>query len=205
MSATDRLTDKSAFALQINPLVKYAIANKPLVQTFEHLVSSVSHTAPPPSDESESAAIMTASSIPNVSPPSPAAARRARLLRYVLYRPSLTFACVALAILIPEFDRVLAFLGSASAFVICVIGPVGAYLIVGRKRPSLLLLPEPEEHEGPRADAHRRRRKKATEEGDELVVEGKERFLCWFLLGLSAVMASIGTVWSFLPIESPAV
>lgn len=195
------LNKLAVWMVAINPLVKYAIANKPLVQTFEHLVSSVSHTAPPPSDESESAAIMTASSIPNVPPPSPAAARRARILRYILYRPLLTFTCVALAILIPEFDRVLAFLGSASAFVICVIGPVGAYLIVGRKRPSLIVA---EEHEGPRGDAHHRWRKKAAEEGDELVVEGRERFLCWFLLGLSAVMASIGTVWSFLPIESPA-
>ena len=144
---------------------------------------------------------MTASSIPNVPPPSPAAARRARILRYVLYRPSLTFACVALAILIPEFDRVLAFLGSASAFIICVIGPVGAYLIVGRKRPSLL---PAEDCEGPRGDGPHRRRKKTPVDGDELVVEGKERFLCWFLLGLSAITASIGTVWSFLPIESPA-
>lgn len=204
MTADISLTRNFAWLLQINPLVKYAIANKPLVQTFEHLVSSISHTTPPPSDESESAAIMTASSIPNDPPPSPAAARRARVLRYVLYRPLLTFACVALAILIPEFDRVLAFLGSASAFVICVIGPVGAYLIVGRKRPSVLL--PAEEYGSPRGDSYRRRRTKKTPgDEDDLVVEGKERFLCWFLLGLSAVMASIGTVWSFLPIESPAI
>ncbi|GAA5871168.1 hypothetical protein JCM3774_006811 [Rhodotorula dairenensis] len=195
------LNKLAVWMVAINPLVKYAIANKPLVQTFEHLVGSISHTAPPP-PESDSAAIMTASSIPNVPPPSPAAARRARILRYVLYRPLLTFACVALAILIPEFDRVLAFLGSASAFVICVIGPVGAYLIVGRKRPSLVS----EGHEAV-TEGHgheRRRRKKTSVDGDDLVVQGKERALCWFLLGLSAIMASVGTVWSFLPVDRPA-
>ena len=37
--------------------------------------------------------------------------------------------------------------------------------------------------------------------GERLVVAGAERVLCWFLLVLSIVMASVGTVWSFLPVE----
>ncbi|GAA5987394.1 hypothetical protein JCM10908_001938 [Rhodotorula pacifica] len=195
------LNKLAVWMVAINPLVKYAIANKPLVHTFEHLVGSVSHTPPPPPEsESESAAIMTASTISNVPPPSPAAARRARILRYVLYRPLLTLGCVGVAILIPEFDRVLAFLGSASAFVICVIGPVGAYLIVGRKRPSLL---SSDEDGLSRRDGSNRKKARRDEDDTKLVVDGKERVLCWFLLILSAVMASTGTVWSFLPLDRP--
>jgi len=35
--------------------------------------------------------------------------------------------------------------------------------------------------------------------GRELVVGKFERMVCWVLLGVSIIMASVGTVWSFLP------
>ncbi|GAA6050742.1 hypothetical protein JCM3770_006603 [Rhodotorula araucariae] len=240
------LNQIAVWMVAINPLVKYAIANKPLVQTFEHLVglhgavaSSPTHPRPPSSSDSAIATATTFSHISAVpispSPPtSPtraarAAARRIHLVRYVVLRPLLSALCVAAAIAIPEFDRVLAFLGSASAFVICVIGPVGAYLIVGgrgrgakRGAPGLEdggLVTEAgagaEAGMGAKhpvvararalraAEVERRERERWRAAGapEPLVVSGWERALCWALLVLSVGMAGVGTVWSFLPVE----
>lgn len=171
--------------------MKYAIASKPLVQTFETFIGSVSHRPPPP-PQTDSAIADTASSIAPVPLAPVQSPRKARILRYTIYRPLLTLACVGVAILIPEFDRVLAFLGSASAFLICVIGPIGAYLKAGRRRRP----------QGP--NAPELGRKKSVGEEDALVVDGRERLLCWFLLLLSSGMAAVGTVWSFLPVPEPA-
>ncbi|BGP09203.1 Vacuolar amino acid transporter 1 [Rhodotorula toruloides] len=254
------LNKLAVWMVALNPLVKYAIANKPLVQTFEHLVGLHHHHAPspipqqaPPAPDPSDSVIAT----PNVSHLSPAISsaissaplttpaehaaheahqRRVRILRYTVFRPALTLLCIAAAIAIPEFDRVLAFLGSASAFVICVIGPVGAYLIVGKKREpgapgmrkrrkssvsaaaggrygalvaqvgSKPAVPSPLNSSFGQSDLERRRRSKAFEAGAadserELVVEGAERALCWVLLVVSVLMATVGTVWSFLPVE----
>lgn len=236
--------------------------------TFEHLVGlhgkPVVASVPPPAPTSSDSAIATSTSISTAhhrslnasaisTSPSPsrrthallaaAAAQEARVhrVRYYVLRPVATLFCVGLAIAIPEFDRVLAFLGSASAFVICVIGPVGAYLIVGaqgskKKRVDAereagtasgleALCEDAAEDDGEGAGhaaqgfkhptvAHARqvhaaelaRRKRAAAaavpgEGEPLVVAGWERGLCWLLLVVSVIMASVGTVWSFLPVE----
>ncbi|GAA5922690.1 hypothetical protein JCM3775_006101 [Rhodotorula graminis] len=256
------LNQLAVWMVAINPLVKYAIANKPLVTTFEHLVGLHKPVAPvpappPPAPTSSDSAISTlhhrTSNSALSTSPSPtrrvlvaaaAAERRIHRVRYYLLRPAASILCVGLAIAIPEFDRVLAFLGSASAFVICVIGPVGAYLIVGAQGKKDLerdggasgyggletvreVATPPDEGDspdgaGPGAGknsvvAHARqvhaaelaRRKRAAafggsgggRGGEPLVVAGAERVLCWFLLVVSIVMASVGTVWSFLPVE----
>ncbi|GAA5905724.1 hypothetical protein JCM8208_000878 [Rhodotorula glutinis] len=261
------LNQLAVWMVAINPLVKYAIANKPLVTTFEHLVGlhkPVAAPPPPPAPTSSDSAIATGTSVSTLhhrasnsalsTSPSPtrrvlvaaaAAERRIHRVRYYLLRPAASLLCVGLAIAIPEFDRVLAFLGSASAFVICVIGPVGAYLIVGAQGKKDLerdggasgyggletvreVATPPDEGDSPDGAgpgtgknsvvAHARqvhaaelaRRKRAAafgggagggRGGERLVVAGAERILCWFLLVLSIVMASVGTVWSFLPVE----
>ncbi|GEM08912.1 amino acid transporter [Rhodotorula toruloides] len=255
------LNKLAVWMVALNPLVKYAIANKPLVQTFEHLLglhhhhapssSPTSQQAPSASDPSDSViatsnlshltpAISSAiSSVPLTTPAQHAAhvahQRRVRILRYTVFRPALTLLCVGIAIAIPQFDRVLAFLGSASAFVICVIGPVGAYLIVGKKRePGTLgsrkrrkssvgaaggrygalvaqgstkpAAPSPLNSSFEQSDLERHRISKAFEAGaahdrGELVVQGAERVLCWVLLVVSVLLATVGTVWSFLPVE----
>ncbi|GAA6019651.1 hypothetical protein JCM10207_006958 [Rhodosporidiobolus poonsookiae] len=226
------LNKLAVWMVALNPLVKYAIANKPLVQTFEHLIGL--HPTPPPpppvSEPSDSAiaASSAASSIPHGPPPSapvvetPAQAARVRWIRYLVLRPGLTLLCVLLAVLIPEFDRVLAFLGSASAFVICVILPVGAYLITGRetrreedavaaaagakaarsaeaqRRPNGVV----EQARRIRAEELERLRRARGEQGAEPLVLGRaERALCYVVLGISVVLAVTGTVWSFLPVE----
>ncbi|GAA6043589.1 hypothetical protein JCM8097_005271 [Rhodosporidiobolus ruineniae] len=220
------LTRLAVLMTALNPLVKYAIANKPLVQTFEGLVgglvasspaatagegergegvgnggrsgfeeSAVTFSSTAPSHSAVSSAAHPPSSITHhrpqsSSPPRPAALPaqspwpRIRILRYTLLRPGLTLGTVLLAVLIPDFDRVLAFLGSASAFVICVILPVGAYLREGRK-----------------AAARARREEEEEDEGERLRISGKEKALCWVVLLVSVGLATAGTVWSFLPVE----
>ncbi|GAA5871993.1 hypothetical protein JCM16303_000937 [Sporobolomyces ruberrimus] len=157
------LTKVAVWMVAINPLVKYAVANKPLVTTFEHLIGL--HPIPPPSvpptrpaltsaistSSSESGIIQhqegrgrSASSRPSIRPslsqsnisvtpslpPPSSKQRRIQLIRYYVLRPVLSVVFVLVAVAIPDFDRVLSFLGSASAFVICCVGPIGAYLIL---------------------------------------------------------------------------
>ncbi|GAA5940254.1 hypothetical protein JCM1841_005030 [Sporobolomyces salmonicolor] len=194
------LTKLAVWMVAINPLVKYAIANKPLVHTFEHLIGlhpapTVPSPPPPPGQSSSDCALTTTSSFshPSPSPPPAPDPRRAQRIRYFVLRPLLSLAFVACAIAIPEFDRVLAFLGSGSAFVICCVGPIGAYLVLGRRKES------GNGKVGRGRDAERERQR--MQEGEGLVVEGWERVLCWLLLVTSIAMAVVGTVWSFLPLK----
>lgn len=69
-----------------------------------------------------------------------------------------------IAILVPAFDRIMAFAGSALTFTICLVLPLAFYLkIFGRE------------------------------------IGWKERVMAWLLMGVSAVLALVGTVWVFLP------
>lgn len=71
---------------------------------------------------------------------------------------------VAMAILFPFFDRVMALLGSAMCFTICIILPLAFYLrIFGSDIPW------------------------------------PERCLDYVLMGLSTILAVLGTVWAVLP------
>lgn len=119
---------------------------------------------------------------------------------YLITRPVLTAAAVLLAIVIPDFARVLSFLGSASAFIICCIGPIGAYLILGGKKARATagykVL-------SPRMVGGRGRSGAPDGELEVMKVEGAERVLCWVLLIVSIALAAVGTVWSFLPLEEP--
>jgi solute carrier family 32 (vesicular inhibitory amino acid transporter) len=48
-------------------------------------------------------------------------------------RVAFTLLSVGVSILVPEFSAVMAFLGSFSAFVICVIGPILAKMMLSRR------------------------------------------------------------------------
>ncbi|GAA5897381.1 hypothetical protein JCM5296_004148 [Sporobolomyces johnsonii] len=191
------LTKLAVWMVAINPLVKYAIANKPLVHTFEHLIGlhpapTLPSSPPPPGSSSSDSALTTTSSFshPSPAPPPTPDPQRTQRIRYFVLRPLLSLAFVACAIAIPEFDRVLAFLGSASAFVICCVGPIGAYLVLGRRKG-------PGEGKVGRGGEDERERRRMQDE----LLEGWERAVCWLLLGTSIAMAVVGTVWSFLPLE----
>ena len=58
--------------------------------------------------------------------------RRVRKTFIAIERAIFTVSSVALSILVPEFSSMIAFLGSFSAFLICVIGPVSAKVALTR-------------------------------------------------------------------------
>ncbi|ORY78078.1 transmembrane amino acid transporter protein-domain-containing protein [Leucosporidium creatinivorum] len=208
----------AVWMVALNPVVKYAIANAPLVQTFEVMIGLHPPPSLPPSpamlDGSAIASEESSSSLSSISrahqaqdptytPNSSSTIHQRRAepflkrYSYLITRPFLTAAAVFLAIIIPDFARVLSFLGSASAFIICCIGPIGAYLILGGKRARTMagykvLSPRMGGRGRPGAPE---------EELEVLKVEGFERALCWVLLVVSIGLAAVGTVWSFLPLE----
>jgi hypothetical protein len=67
--------------------------------------------------------------------PSPSSERRKAWLR-VFSRTTVTIVCVGTAIALPGFGRVMAFLGSFSAFLICIILPVSLTLLHQLHCPS---------------------------------------------------------------------
>lgn len=122
--------------LQINPVVKYALASTPLVATLEHLTGLRGPPPPTPpltphllsgsaiASEDSSSSLLLPDSHLLLPPATPLSLTRARTL--VAVRPLIMAAVVAGAIAIPNFGIVLSFLGSSSAFVICAIGPIGS-------------------------------------------------------------------------------
>ncbi|SCZ87353.1 BZ3500_MvSof-1268-A1-R1_Chr2-2g04819 [Microbotryum saponariae] len=220
----------AVWMVALNPVVKYAVANAPLVQTFEVMLgiqktrplserrSRPRFRSPHDSDASailEGSAIMSEDSSSSISglegneSSSRTKNQEPFLLRYRAFitRPLLTALIVVLAIVIPDFGRVLSFLGSASAFIICCIGPIGAYLILGRQTPSSTgsttpntITPSAMENVLSSSVS------KSRLGGDEaskypLVVKGLERVVCWSLLIVSVCLAITGTVWSVMPLE----
>lgn len=84
----------------------------------------------------------------------------------LIIRLLVIFTLIAIAIVFPHFDSIMAFMGSSLCFAICVILPVLFYLkIFGPQVPRW------------------------------------ERAMDYVLVGVSAVLAIVGTVWAFLPQE----
>lgn len=116
---------------QINPLLKFALATSPLVATIEHLLGI---SAPPPSNDyleeasfSSSSSSLDPHTLPISSSSSPESSfnrERFSKLARAFTRPVLISSVVALAIIIPDFSRVMAILGSFSGILICVVGPL---------------------------------------------------------------------------------
>ncbi|KAL8287435.1 hypothetical protein RQP46_003293 [Phenoliferia psychrophenolica] len=191
------LNKLAVWMIAINPVVKYALASTPLISTIEHLTglrppapSTPSVLSPHMLDGSAIASEDSSSSLllPDshlLLPPLPPAPTFGRFKSFVILaiRPLVMALVVLGAILIPNFGIVLSFLGSSSAFVICAIGPIGAYLILGRRKKE----PRPPTSKGAPVWAG---------------LGQRERALCWVLLAISIVMAAVGTVWTCLPIHS---
>lgn len=111
------LNRAALYAIALSPIVKYALASAPLTVTIEHLIGVRGPTV----------VLNDGSSVP-VHPPTPPPPTLMAHLR----RPLITALVVVLAIVIPDFELVLSFLGSCSSFLICAIGPIG-----GASSPSL--------------------------------------------------------------------
>lgn len=52
---------------------------------------------------------------------------------YVIQRVLVTMLSILVSILVPEFSSMMAFLGSFSAFILCVIGPISAKIMLERR------------------------------------------------------------------------
>jgi vesicular inhibitory amino acid transporter len=74
---------------------------------------------PPPSSPEDDAKVLVSTTSPNF-------VRHSNLKRIfkIMERSVFAFLSVGVSILVPEFSSVMAFLGSFSAFMLCVIGPV---------------------------------------------------------------------------------
>ncbi|CAH7690614.1 transmembrane amino acid transporter protein-domain-containing protein [Phakopsora pachyrhizi] len=146
----------------INPVAKFALCTRPLHITIEHFLSlnpqddsseeqnSHAHVTqevpstpqtftPTVSKSSDQISISTGST--SIFPVD--GNKRESLLVRVKQavgkftcRTFLTALVVLLAILIPQFERLMSFLGAFSAFVICIILPVSAELILKRDKTS---------------------------------------------------------------------
>ncbi|WRT70941.1 uncharacterized protein IL334_007940 [Kwoniella shivajii] len=111
------------------------------------------------------------SEIAPIKTSSPSEERRNTVLR-VMSRTVVTALCVVTAVLLPGFGRVMAFLGSFSAFLICIILPLLFYI---RLAPRL----DPSTESTPSARWHRTAH--------------------WIMVGVCTVFMIAGTVWAFLP------
>lgn len=128
-------------------------------------------------------------------------------------RVVITALCVGIAVVLPGFGRVMAFLGSFSAFLICIILPVRLHLLHhpfslrNSKLTSILkssystsacpplsfrLVPYRPIHPYPPPTAHSQPMSKWT----------SDRFtntMHWVLVIASTALMIAGTVWAFLP------
>ncbi|KAK4705555.1 solute carrier family 32 (vesicular inhibitory amino acid transporter), partial [Phenoliferia sp. Uapishka_3] len=189
----------AVWMIAINPVVKYALASTPLVSTIEHLtglskpIIVVDPTSPDrldgsaiASEDSSSSLLLPDSHLLINATASAGSMSPMKAITILAVRPLIMAAVVLGAIIIPNFGIVLSFLGSSSAFVICAIGPIGAYLILGRRKDS------------PKGSP----RLRPTEQSWKGLGFG-ERILCWLLLVISIVLAVVGTVWTCLPHHTP--
>lgn len=115
--------------LVINPLSKFALATRPLNVTLE-IMLGLETTLPPSSPEDHGLKASTSSGSARSESTRHALLRRAFM---VMERVCFTLLSVTVSILVPQFSSVMAFLGSFSAFLLCVIGPVSAKIALQRR------------------------------------------------------------------------
>ncbi|KAJ9093388.1 hypothetical protein QFC21_006418 [Naganishia friedmannii] len=169
------LNQVATWMIVINPIAKFALCTRPLNLTVEALfgLNPMPHGDPhkpalteankpllegePPStarererDLGSQFTITTTGAFaptPSAStPPSVALAEKRKTAGRLVARVGVTAACVAVAILLPEFERLMAFLGSFTTFFICVLLPLMFYTAIvpkeerGRTRDIIHLI-----------------------------------------------------------------
>ncbi|KDQ63800.1 hypothetical protein JAAARDRAFT_29847 [Jaapia argillacea MUCL 33604] len=131
------LNKVALWMLVINPLSKFALATRPLNITLEIMLGIETH---PPHTSPED------HNTKHDSVHHHHHQHRRLLIKRILTiveRIAFTLLSVGVSIMVPEFSSVMAFLGSFSAFLLCVIGPVSAKVaLAGRCGPwdALLLI-----------------------------------------------------------------
>ncbi|KAG5654742.1 hypothetical protein H0H81_003750 [Sphagnurus paluster] len=118
------LNQFALWMLVLSPLSKFALTTQPLNATIEILLGTDTHLAAPEDMVSKSNGL-------TIGPHGSKVALK-RLLA-ISQRVSVTVLAVLVSILVPDFSSLMAFLGSFSAFMLCVIGPISAkVMLAGR-------------------------------------------------------------------------
>ncbi|KAK7058807.1 hypothetical protein VNI00_001431 [Paramarasmius palmivorus] len=104
--------------LVVSPLSKFALTTQPLNAALEVLVGIESGVTTP-----EDMAMKMAASMQWTK----------RDILSHFQRILVTLAAVGVSVAVPEFDAMMAFLGSFSAFMICIIGPISAKVALERR------------------------------------------------------------------------
>ncbi|KAJ6501847.1 transmembrane amino acid transporter protein-domain-containing protein, partial [Mycena vulgaris] len=114
------INEAALWMLVLSPLSKFALTTQPLNTAIQILLGIDSPVGSP----EELAAKLSA--------PQQGARSRVTLkaILGVLQRVVVTLLSVTVSILVPEFSAAMAFLGSFSAFVLCVIGPIAAKVAI---------------------------------------------------------------------------
>ncbi|BEI88921.1 uncharacterized protein CcaverHIS019_0202830 [Cutaneotrichosporon cavernicola] len=107
----------------------------------------------------------------SVAPATPTSAEGGKGVARAIMRIVITIAATVVAIVLPGFEKVMAFLGNFSAFLICIILPIGFYL---RLAPTVLGVKD--------SPATR-----------------WQRTLHLVILVISTVLMIMGTIWAFIP------
>ncbi|SJL05997.1 uncharacterized protein ARMOST_09333 [Armillaria ostoyae] len=110
------LNQACLWMLVISPMSKFALATQPLNATIEILLGI---DLPPATHEDVAK---------RLAEPSHGTSRK-RILG-MIQRVAITLLSVGVSVLVPDFSAVMAFLGSFSAFLIVVIGPIGAHIAI---------------------------------------------------------------------------
>ncbi|KAF7319829.1 Aa-trans domain-containing protein [Mycena kentingensis (nom. inval.)] len=112
------LNQAALWMLVLSPLSKFALTTQPLNTAIEILIGIDRPLAAPEDLQAKLAA--------------PATGRRVSFKNAfgIVQRVVLTLLSVAVSIYVPEFSAAMAFLGSFSAFVLCVIGPIAAKVAI---------------------------------------------------------------------------
>lgn len=106
--------------LVISPLSKFALCTRPLNITLEIMLGLESSPLPASPEDH------TLKLIPTWTNPQEVPHLVLKRILTVAERIVFAFLSVGVSILVPEFSVVMAFLGSFSAFMLCVIGPISA-------------------------------------------------------------------------------
>ncbi|KAJ6476368.1 transmembrane amino acid transporter protein-domain-containing protein [Mycena sanguinolenta] len=115
------LNQAALWMLVISPLSKFALTTQPLNTAIQILIGIDTPIGAPEELEAK------------LAEPHRGARVSFKRALGVMQRVSVTLLSVAVSILVPEFSAAMAFLGSFSAFVLCVIGPIAAKVALERR------------------------------------------------------------------------
>ncbi|KAK9387367.1 transmembrane amino acid transporter protein-domain-containing protein [Lipomyces mesembrius] len=162
------------------PLSKTPLNARPIITTIEVLLGVSDTPTPLHSDDDVDTDLDDLSYDWPRRLRSPAVARAAiRILTNIIV--------VIIAILFPAFDRIMALVGSALGFTICIVLPLAFYLKIfgpGRLRPAYYISPSGQSRTG------------ITQELTKFEIA-----FDLFAIAVGAVLAVVGGVWAFLPDE----